>query len=108
MADYRCDLYIDAQQARASGPGEGGAEVLRLGVQERRPNGRVARLCPDAAKCGLDIRRQLEADRRTRREAGVGRALILTSRVGGPRLPLSVVDDLGDASWRLRRQSLGA
>ena len=39
-------------------------------------------LCPDAAECRRDLPGQLEADRRTRRQAGVGRARVLT-RSGG-------------------------
>ena len=44
---------------------------------------KVAGLRPDAAERRGDLRGQLEADRRARRQAGVGRARVLICTIGG-------------------------
>ncbi len=54
-------------------------------------DGEVAAICADAAECRRDLRGQLEADCRARRQAGVGRARILIgiSGASGREIPRS-------------------
>ena len=51
LADRRCNLHPGAEAAEGSGRDQGSAQVLRMGLQERRRDGFRAGLHPDAGQC---------------------------------------------------------
>ena len=67
VADRRRHLHPGAEAAEGSGRGQRSAQVLRLGVQERRQDGREPRLHSDA-------RQRREADRGQVEERHQGRS----------------------------------
>ena len=69
LADHRRQLHPDAQAAARPEPRQDGAQVLRLGLQERRRDGRRARLRADARRAWSSWSRRLWTSRSSRAAA---------------------------------------
>ena len=97
LADHRRELHPDAQRAGQARHRARRARVFRLGLPQRRTARRGTRLRPDAGECRQSGRRQLETDRRARRQAGMGRPSIVIDAASEPAHALCVIRDAGAA-----------